>query len=334
MKLTTVASALTLAAGAMAAKSPPKHNSRNWKGWEKAKTAFIFGDSYTQTGFNVSLEQPNAANPLGNPAYPGWTSSNGPNWVGYLTTKYNATANLRTYNLADGGATVDSDLVAPWKPTVRSLVDQVTDGFLPNYGDRSAARWSPETTVFGIWIGINDVGNSFWSGRESNEVLYAKIFDVYRGLVDDLYGAGARNFVFLNVPAIQRSPLTLGQGEQAIALEIEALEQFNGLVDQLAGDLKAEKKKEVNVWVHDTFKAFTEILDDPASHAQTAGYKNVTGYCEEYQNGTPEWDTFIESCGYAVNEYFWLNSLHPTYPAQEVIAEGVAKLLRGPPNVV
>ena len=55
--------------------------------------------------------------------------------------------------------------------------------------------------------------------------------------------------------------------------------------------------------------------------------------CANICSGTPEWDTLIESCGHAVNEFFWLNSLHPTYPVHDVVAEGVAELLRGRPNV-
>lgn len=65
-------------------------------------------------GFNWTLTPPSPTNPLGNPGYPGWTSANGPNWVGYLTVKYNDSL-LQTYNLADGGATVDADLVTPCK---------------------------------------------------------------------------------------------------------------------------------------------------------------------------------------------------------------------------
>ena len=78
------------------------------------------GDSYTTTGFNASGPQPSPSNPLGNPDYLGHTSSNGPNWIDYLTTKYNHTL-LLTYNLAFGGATVDSALVEPYLPTVLSL---------------------------------------------------------------------------------------------------------------------------------------------------------------------------------------------------------------------
>ena len=50
-------------------------------------------------------------------------------------------------------------------------------------------------------------------------------------------------------------------------------------------------------------------------------------------SGTPEWDTHLESCEYAVDEFFWLNDLHPTYPVNDVVAEGVVKLLSGAPNV-
>lgn len=237
------------------------------------------GDSYTQTGFNVSLEAPSKSNPLGNPPYPGWTSSNGPNWVGYLTTKHNDST-LLTYNLAYGGATVDSALVEPWQPAVLSLSDQVKDLFLPNYAN--ASFWEAESTIFGIWIGINDVGNSFWGGEEETGPLYEQIFEVYAGLVGDLYEAGARNFVFMNVPSIERSPLTVEQGEEAVELEAAALETFNSLIERLAGELASEKEG-VSVWLYDTYKTFSEVLNDPAAYSATEGLKDTTTYCEEYQ---------------------------------------------------
>ncbi|KIJ30182.1 carbohydrate esterase family 16 protein [Sphaerobolus stellatus SS14] len=44
---------------------------------------FSFGDSYTDTGFNITgpFAGPGVANPLGNPVFPGFTSSGGENWV-------------------------------------------------------------------------------------------------------------------------------------------------------------------------------------------------------------------------------------------------------------
>ena len=79
--------------------------STSWPGWSGITHMIVFGDSYTTTGFNYTMAQPSRANPLGNPDYPGYTASNGPNWVDFLTTTYNETF-LETINLAYGGATV------------------------------------------------------------------------------------------------------------------------------------------------------------------------------------------------------------------------------------
>lgn len=50
-------------------------------------------------------------------------------------------------------------------------------------------------------------------------------------------------------------------------------------------------------------------------------------------SGTSEPDTLVESCGVPVNQYFWLNTLHPTYPIHDVVAEQVSKALEAGPNV-
>ncbi len=50
-------------------------------------------------------------------------------------------------------------------------------------------------------------------------------------------------------------------------------------------------------------------------------------------SGTPAPDTLVASCNIPVNQYFWLNSLHPTYPMHDVVAEQVAKALTEGPNV-
>ncbi|KAH9998187.1 carbohydrate esterase family 16 protein [Xylariaceae sp. FL0662B] len=307
-----------------------------WAAWSDIKHAFIFGDSYTQTGFDYTLSPPSPVNPLGNPEYPGWTSSNGPNWVDFLTTKYNASL-LQTYNFAYGGATVDSDLVTPYMPTVVSVKQQVLEQFIPGYtGDAptapSAPAWSSADSVFAFWIGINDVGNTYGSGEASWNPLYAKIFDVYSGLVNELYLNGARNFVFINVPPVDRSPLTVGQGASSTEGEKVAIASWNQRIQDMATVLKSNDT-EVNVWVYDSNKSFGEVLDDSGIYEQTAGLKNTTDYCAAYQNGTPEDNTLIASCGVAVNEYFWLNNLHPTYPIHDVVAQQVGDALVAGPLV-
>jgi len=69
---------------------------------------------------------------------------------------------ILTYNLAYSGATIDVKLVTPYLPTVKSLTDQVNQ-FLASYaGKPASAPWRSENTLFSVWIGINDIGNS-WS---------------------------------------------------------------------------------------------------------------------------------------------------------------------------
>ncbi|KAK3063792.1 hypothetical protein LTS18_012705 [Coniosporium uncinatum] len=310
-----------------------------WPGWGGIKHMFVFGDSYSQTGFNLEGTQPAPSNPLGNPTYPG-----GPNWVDFLTTTYNDSLVL-TYNLASGGATVDSNLVRPYAETVLSIKDQVEDSYLTKYGD--ADFWDPLSTLFAFWIGINDVGNAHgWPNNTSGEV-FDLIFSQYSTLVEKVVGTGARNFVFLNVPPVQRSPLTTQQAianPTVVSREEAAVKNWNERIDALASNIQT-KHQGITAMVFDAYSVFSEVLSNPKAHAQTAGYTKLVGYCTSYEkyasppkldermqtdwnnSGTPDKDTFTPSCGAPVNQYFWLNSLHPTYPMHDAAAYELAKVL-------
>lgn len=61
--------------------------------------------------------------------------------------------------------------------------------------------------------------------------------------------------------------------------------------------------------------------------------KKRNGWVLIGDSGTKEIDSFDASCGVPVDHYFWLNSLHPTFPMHDVLAEGVAMQLIAGPNV-
>jgi len=287
---------------------------------------FVFGDSYTTTGFNVTLAQPNAANPLGNPPYPGYTAVNGPNWVDFLTTTYNQSF-IETYNLAYGGATVDSDLVAEYLPTVLDFRQQVNTEYIPYYSTKKAATWTSADSLFAMFFGINDVGNSY---SKQNATLNGLIFNVYSGLVDELYKTGARNFLFLNVPPTNLAPLITAYGPYTMALAAADIADFNDRLSAMVYNL-TDTYKDATAFIFDTNRVFSQVLEYPASYPQTAGYKNTTAYCDAYMNGTPTEDYFNATCGVPVNQYFWLNSLHPTYPMMDVVGQQVVQELEGIP---
>ena len=119
------------------------------------------GDSYTQTWFDYKGPLPNAVNPIGNPEYPGWTATGGPNWVGFVTTQFNKSL-IYTYNYAYGGAVINETLVTPWQPNLIHLTDQVAH-FLESAGKKpEETKWTSKNALFSVYIGINDLGNSWW----------------------------------------------------------------------------------------------------------------------------------------------------------------------------
>ncbi|KAK0212103.1 hypothetical protein DFS33DRAFT_1279139 [Desarmillaria ectypa] len=219
-------------------------------GTKAQKYWFSFGDSYTQTGFNTTGTLPAVGNALGNPPYPGWTSTGGQNWVDYVTTVDN-TSLVLTYNLAYGGATISADLVTPYEPTVLSLTDQINQ-FMDSYASKpSTTPWTSANTLFSVWIGINDIGGSFWRGGD-RDAFSDTLHDAYFALVEKLM---------------------LTQPESSRSLAKSVIEGFNRKLTARAASLEANHS-DVTTWIWDSNAAFTPILDDPTSY----GFKDATSY--------------------------------------------------------
>lgn len=263
---------------------------------------FSFGDSYSQTWFDPTGELPSTANPIGNPEYPGWTAAGGENWVTFLTTKYN-TSLVFTYNYAYGGATTDAALVAPYEDTVLSFVDQVAE-FTEGAGTKpEETPWTSEESLFSVWIGVNDIGNSFWldgDRGEFSDTLLDRDFE----MVETLYETGGRNFLFLNLPALERTPVMLNQTEEGRAQEASVIAVHNAKLADRVADFEATHDG-VQTWLWDSYAVFNEVLDDPTTYGLNA---NVSGYGDGY---------------------FWGNDYHPGEGANKVFAERIAELLDG-----
>ncbi|KAJ7224962.1 hypothetical protein B0H12DRAFT_1030704 [Mycena haematopus] len=268
---------------------------------------FPFGDSYTTTGFNPNSTLPTVGNPLGNPPFPGFTGAGGENFVGFDTITYNKSTIL-TYNYAYGGATIDANLVVPYLPTVLSLTDQVNE-FLQGAAHKPAtAPWTSTNALFTVWIGINDIGNSYGNGGDRDafsDTLLAAYFALVQKLVQNS-GVGARNFLFINVPPIDRSPLMLAEPAAAQALEKTVIAGFNTkLVAQIAS-FKANNTG-VTTWLWDSNAAFTTILNAPTQFG------------------------FVDAVSYGNTGDFWGNNYHPATAAHQIFAQQISTLLAGTP---
>ena len=179
------------------------------------------GDSYTDTGFRLTQQQPRPEDPFGNPTY----NPKSPylRWIQYLTVTCND-SQIETYNLAVSGATVDRDLVDKGS----AFSTQVGNDFLPSYvrggnhteadgktrrgseggksrssGNESAplADWEPEMTLFSVWFGINDVVFS-----NKSEVLFDQIFESYGKTLQQVRSASFPSLPLLLSSTYPRHP--------------------------------------------------------------------------------------------------------------------------------
>ncbi|KAJ7193804.1 GDSL-like Lipase/Acylhydrolase-domain-containing protein [Mycena pura] len=280
--------------------------------WENTKFFFVFGDSYTTTGFNVSAGI--------NSTDPGFVSSNGPNWVQAMRDTYNV-AGTKVFNLASGGATIDSKLVTPFEPTVLSIVDQVAQFKQILASKPPGAEWNSSNALFAIWIGINDCGDSFnWSNTTQpafNKVLMARLSTQ----IEELYSFGARSFLFLTVPPVQRAPLWVVQGSAITKLLAADIANYNFQLAATAESFVATHKG-FEATLFDTQPVFNTLLDGAA----TFKFTNTTGFCDAYQNGTPQISTQIAPCA-PVSTYFWLNSLHPLFTIHNMLAHALLSVI-------
>jgi hypothetical protein len=101
--------------------------------------------------------------------------------VGHLLSSYQP--HLRIYDYAQGGATVSG------------LSTQIRRKFLARHAKNVV--WNAEDSLFVLWAGINDLAET---GSPVGPIK--ALFQ----LMNELHGAGARNFLLLDCPPIHRTP--------------------------------------------------------------------------------------------------------------------------------
>ncbi|KAF7934726.1 uncharacterized protein EAE98_002771 [Botrytis deweyae] len=268
-----------------------------------AKYLFSFGDSYSETGFDVTSTQPSATNPFGNPAFPGYTTDNGINWIGHLVETYNSSLIL-SYNFAYGGAVVDASIVAPYEDTVLTLVNQTAE-FVDHLSPAPTdIPWTADNSLFAFWFGVNDLGNSYWLANETDVIT--AIFDSYFAQVQRVYDAGGRSFLFLNCPPVDKSPMMLADGDSVTSSEATVISAYNTELNARVSAFETANS-EITTYVFDTQVPFNTALDAPATYGAT----NATCF-----------DADGTTC-------LWWNNLHPGQAIQKLVAEGVAEQLSG-----
>lgn len=138
-----------------------------WPGWPGIKTIVAFGDSHTETGFDLDGIQPNPSNPIGNPPLPGRTANFGPNYLVHMTATLNESF-IETYNFASMGSYLqprDNPNFIPG-PILMKQVDEI---FGLRYGPTTGI-WSGDTTLFVFYSGADDSVLDFYTRGQANKL--------------------------------------------------------------------------------------------------------------------------------------------------------------------
>jgi len=128
--------------------------------------------------------------------------------------KYFKDVDVRVYDFAVGGHCVPG--------VERQITRQFEDGLSakPEW-----ARWSAHDTLFITWVGINDC-----AFKRDPEESFLELFAAQ----EILYTAGARNFLFIDVPPMDRTA-----GTRNIELVKQLIENWNAHLARALGEFHA-----------------------------------------------------------------------------------------------
>ncbi|KAI8062633.1 GDSL lipase/esterase [Gongronella butleri] len=260
------------------------------------KTLFVFGDSYSTKYLDLnSLSYPDPSQV---------SSTNGFNWVDYFTKEQN----LTVWDIAYNSAPISDELVHQ-NASVIDVTRQVTHLF-PKYFLKDGKTWQSENTLYAVFVGINDLGLEV-SGDQ--KVPLTRLIEYYRNLVVYLHEHHARNFIFINVPPIEKSPKwKSGAGDKMPNL----VREYNQLLKTMV--LGLQNQRNGFFYYVDAWAIFNDLLSFPRFY----GFKNVTGFCPDVAHPQQH------GCD-PINDYFWLNDLHPTTHVHKVFADQLRNELNG-----
>ncbi|KAH7909634.1 hypothetical protein BJ138DRAFT_1154788, partial [Hygrophoropsis aurantiaca] len=212
------------------------------------------GASYCDVGYSRTSPRPTQEEPLG-VKFPGasvFVEDGEPNWVGHLLNMDVNSPRKLVYDFATGG------------DRVYGIGLQIENHFLCVDGagtkpDWLSSQWNENDTLFVTWVGINDVAllNRFprMAERDLDQII-TQLFEYQ----EDLYKAGARNFLFFDIPPINRCLWFPGSKPVKESL----ITQWNETLINKARSF-ATKHPDISVLIFSSWDIFACVLDDPVA---------------------------------------------------------------------
>lgn len=265
---------------------------------------YAFGDSLSDNG------QSKTATALG--VSPPPASSDGPVAVEFLATAYG----VPLHDYAVGGAT--SGTANTDYPSGHPLANSGVLNQVATFANSLGANQADASALYVVSGGSNDIladadpaANALALGNSIAENLIIA--------VADLYGSGARHFLLPLLPDIGLTPFALSQGDVVAQGLSTLVDMFNAaLSEALAQAFGA--MPDASFTIFDTAAAQRAVINDPTGH----GLSNVTAPCLN-DLGEPVLDCSTS---------FFLDPLHPTSAASQILARDIQAALPEPASVL
>ncbi|RYP10791.1 hypothetical protein DL764_000413 [Monosporascus ibericus] len=310
--------------------------------WDEIKYLVAFGDSYTfvqgtagypkysfigsylpgEFGFSPEklLSNKIVQNFTG-------TANAGPNWVEVLTgcgTEPGETSPLacdvQLWDFAFAGADVSEEFLPLHHDYTVPLVNQ-TQQYLTWAEPVVGRRMDKSKALVAIWIGINDINDSSdFTGALLPKFYNTLINAVFKQSVKPMYEAGYKNFLFINLPPLDRTAANVRK-ERPLPNKT-MIGWWNKALERHRRAFQA-RNRAAETLVYDANSFLNGVLDDPEPY----GIKNTTSFCPSYA----EPEVLVNPAKYGcqpLDEYFWYNSGHMGTQAHKAIAADLVEFLK------
>lgn len=327
-------------------------SSQAWKDG-KFKTLVTFGDSYTDENRLGYFGRNNGSAP---PV--GWeqpvglsTASGGLSWARYASIY----SKSRLYNYAVSGAVCSNKITPRIFAGINAPFPDIEGYELPAFLADSKYQYpngstfftgKPDSTVYAIWIGTNDLGNdAFLTDSQVPNKTVADYMDCVYAQVSRLYANGARYFILLNLAPLDllpqyASPLNGGLPSTQFFPDKPSKNatEIHGRMQQTVAALNQVYKyrtpfvatedacSDAKFASFDVNALMTEIYYHPAKYLNGTAPLNVQGVAHLCDAQGANCTSTSQSDR---DSYEWYDPLHPSEQTSRVVAREFVRVMAG-----
>jgi len=172
-------------------------------------------------------------------------------------------------------------------------------------GRKFGDQWKSNNTLFAYWLGCNDIRNVF---REPHitPLLFNQIHETMFNIFNSLYMNGARNFLIINIPPLDKAPLNESGKYNYYKDDVES---FNNEYIKYSKNF-FKKHPSVNIIIYNAKEEYEYVMNN---------YKSFN-----LISGNSRWSAYKNL---DLKYFFWHDHSHLSYTGNKILAEDMHSLL-------